>query len=72
MVDATMTSSSTSHPTIVPASSSPKPIASYAAGRGDAVVWAPPKEIADAIAFVAGPEARWITGLVIRVHGGTA
>jgi 3-oxoacyl-[acyl-carrier protein] reductase len=30
-----------------------------------------PAEIADAVAFVAGDAARWITGQVIRVNGGT-
>lgn len=55
----------------------------YAAGRGDALVQrfsamsafgrlGTPEEIADVVTFVAGPQARWITGQVIRVNGGTA
>jgi 3-oxoacyl-[acyl-carrier protein] reductase len=31
-----------------------------------------PEEIADVVAFLAGHDARWITGQVIRVNGGTA
>jgi 3-oxoacyl-[acyl-carrier protein] reductase len=30
-----------------------------------------PEEIADVVTFVAGPEAGWITGQVLRVNGGT-
>jgi 3-oxoacyl-[acyl-carrier protein] reductase len=29
-------------------------------------------EIAAAVAFLAGPDARWITGQNLRVNGGTA
>jgi 3-oxoacyl-[acyl-carrier protein] reductase len=31
---------------------------------------AQPEEIADAVAMLAGPDARWITGQNIRVNGG--
>jgi len=54
----------------------------YAAGRGDALVkrfagmsafgrLGAPEEIADVAAFLASPDARWITGQVLRVNGGT-
>ncbi len=54
----------------------------YAAGRGDELVstfaamsafgrLGTPDEIADAVAFLAGDGAGWITGQVIRVNGGT-
>ncbi len=54
----------------------------YAAGRGDELVakfaamsafgrLGTPDEIADAVAFLAGEGAGWITGQVIRVNGGT-
>jgi len=53
----------------------------YAAGRGDELVskfaamsafgrLGTPDEIADAVAFLAGDSAGWITGQVIRVNGG--
>lgn len=31
-----------------------------------------PEEVADAIAYLAGPGARWVTGQVIRANGGAA
>ena len=54
----------------------------YAAGRGGELVerfaamsafgrLGTPGEIADAVAFLAGDQAGWITGQVIRVNGGT-
>ena len=33
---------------------------------------AEPEEIAGAIAFLAGPEASYVTGIVLPVHGGMA
>jgi 3-oxoacyl-[acyl-carrier protein] reductase len=55
---------------------------SYAAVRGEALVsrfagmsafgrLGTPEVIADVVTFVAGPEAGWITGQVLRVNGGT-
>ncbi|MBN9247915.1 MAG: SDR family oxidoreductase, partial [Hyphomicrobium sp.] len=30
-----------------------------------------PSDVADVVAFLAGPESRWVTGQVIEVAGGT-